>query len=208
MHIPASLTSSSTANASVSTGVIATVQSATQEGAIHVSPLVYSLLAVLLGFAGVWLARLVTIDTEDKRLGRRQTRRETVPLTLIGALIVCPLIWQFNLAVPWASMIGLGVGYSVKLVLKIFGGGAVSAARAIARRAADELIDDQEEDRKRLEAPRVSAPAAPRLQTGIIPADKPMEGTDELIADLDRLPSSTGTGGAPPRPRRLPSPKE
>jgi hypothetical protein len=134
-----------------------------------------------LGLIGVYLARLVTIDAENKRLGRIQTLRETRPLTWIGVLIVCPFIWHFNIAVPWASMIGLGVGYSVRVVLKIFGGGAVSAARILARRAAEAL-----EDEERAASDRPTMPPAV-----ILPPDN--EGPDgparkSLMDRLNKIP--------------------
>jgi hypothetical protein len=174
---------------------VAIVQSATS-GSIAVDPSLYTLIAVALALVGVYLARLVTIDAENKRLGRVQTLRETGPLTWIGVLIVCPLIWHFNIAVPWASMIGLGVGYSVRLVLKIFGSGAAGAARAFVRQAAAEF---DEQPAPPPAAPPLDAPGARHVAV-ILPPDKvvdPMQGP--LLAQLDELPD---TPPLPPRSKK------
>lgn len=135
MLLPHLLQSDASKAAAATTG-IAAVRDFSAPVVIEVSAWAYTAFAVLLSLAGVYLARLVTIDAENKRLGRVQTLRETGPLTWIGVLIVGPLIWHFQIAIPWSPIIGLGVGYSVRAMLKIFGGGAVASARAMLRGAA------------------------------------------------------------------------
>lgn len=174
-----------------SLGAVSAVQSVAS-GTIQVNDLVYTGIAAALGLAGVFMARLVTIGDENRKLGRIQTWRETGPLTWIGVLIVCPFIWHFDIAIPWASMIGLGVGYSVKIVLKVFGGGAVNAARILARRAADAL--DEEND---VGSPALDAPGAKRPAVILPPTDAP---TDQaaLLEQLRSVPSTlppTGKNG-------------
>jgi hypothetical protein len=202
MSILTELSSSSASRAAISTGIVATAQSSAQHTPLfEVNPALYSLLAVVLALAGIYLARLVTIDQEDKRLGRKQTYRETGPLTWIAVLIVCPMIWQFDIAPQYASVIGLGVGYSVRLVLKIIGGATTSAARALARQAVDAL-DQQKGDTPALTAP--VAPPPPPLQrpaAQYLPPDN--EGPDGaaramLIEHLDQVPSVPGKPSPPP----------
>jgi hypothetical protein len=195
MPIP-HLLSSDAAKAGLSTGTFAVVQDAARGGILHLDPALYTLFAMLIGLAGVWLARLVTIGDENKKLGRVQTLRETGPLTWIGVLIVCPVIWHWDIAVPWASFMGLGVGYSVRIVLKIFGGGAVSAARAIARRAADALdeqgipSDDATPPAAPLPAPvqkHLDAPGARPAAVLLGPTDMPADQA-ALIEQLKGIP--------------------
>ncbi len=171
------------------TAVVASTAQQIGTGTIEVPTAIYTATAVLLGLVGVYLARLVTIGDENKKLGRVQTWRETGPLTWIGVLIVCPVIWHFDIAVPWASMIGLGVGYSVKVVLKIFGGGAVSAARAVARRAADALEDEQAAGTAPRVQTRLDAPGALPAAVVIPPTDHPAD-QQALIEQLRAVPPS------------------
>lgn len=125
-----------------SSALAASLTAAAHEAAnqtIQVPASLYALLAVALALIGVYLARLVTIDAENKRLGRRQSLSETGPMTWIGILMVCPLVWHFEIAVPWAAFLGLGVGYSVRMLLKIVGAGVVSGARGMMRGMASNL---------------------------------------------------------------------
>lgn len=138
MFLPA-LLQSPAAKASIATTGIATARELSDPNIIQVSPWVYTAIAVLLSLAGVYLARLVTIDAENKKLGRIQTMRETGPLTWIGVLVVGPMIWHYNIAIPWAPIIGLGVGYSVRAMLKVFGGGAIASAKMMLRQASAAL---------------------------------------------------------------------
>lgn len=131
-----SLHFSSIAKSSVATASVAAVQST---GTIEIDAGLYTVLACALALVGILLSRLVTIDAENRRLGRRQTWRETGPLTWIAVLIVCPLIWHYKVAVPWAALIGLGVGYSVRIILRILGDASANAARAVAERTVDAL---------------------------------------------------------------------
>jgi hypothetical protein len=189
------LLSNDAAKAGLSTGALAAANGVAQGNTLQLDPVFYTLFAMLIGLAGVWLARLVTIGDENKKLGRQQTLRETGPLTWIGVLIVCPVIWHWDVAVPWASFMGLGVGYSVRIVLKIFGGGAVSAARALARRAADAL---EEEGIAPAPAPppaplpapvqsRLDAPGARPAAVLLGPTDHPAD-QEALIEQLRGIP--------------------
>jgi len=129
----------SIAKSSAATTSAAAVQSAK----IEVDASLYTLIAIALGCAGIMLARMVTIEAENKRLGKPQHWRETMPLTGIAVLIVCPAIWHFEIAVPWAALIGIGVGYTVRVILKILGAATVDMARSMAERAVDALPGDR-----------------------------------------------------------------
>jgi hypothetical protein len=166
------LLQSNAAKAAAATTSIAAARDAAGPVVIEVSAWIYTSFAVLLSLAGVYLARLVTIDAENKRLGRVQTMRETGPLTWIGVLIVGPLIWHFEVAIPWAPIIGLGVGYSVRAMLKVFGGGALASARYMLRGAAAALEEKE------------SLAAVP------VPDDDPhIEAMKPLLAKLDDVPA-------------------
>jgi hypothetical protein len=125
---------SNVVNAAAATTTVSVAATATPAGMIEVSASLYTIIAVCLALVGVYLARLVTIDAENKRLGRRQTFRETGPLTWIAVLVVCPLIWHYRVAVPWAALIGLGVGYTVRIILRLLGSTAVGFSQAMAER--------------------------------------------------------------------------
>lgn len=130
-------------SSSASVGAAATATAIAQKVAandtLFIPAWAYMCVSVAAALAGVYLARLVTINDENKRLGHVQSFSETGPLTWIGVLIVCPLIWHYSVAVPWAAMIGLGVGYSVKIILRILASAAEGAARGMASRAAEAL---------------------------------------------------------------------
>lgn len=157
---------SSSANVGAAATATAIAQKIATNDTLFIPAWSYTVLSVLLALAGVYLARLVTINDENKKLGRVQSFSETGPLTWIGVLIVCPLIWHYSVAVPWAAMIGLGVGYSVKIILRVLGSGAAGAARGMATRAAEALGG----------APAVRGDAEERAQSDIIdrmPKDLP-----------------------------------
>lgn len=124
--------------AGAAAGVVASLQTASQS-VIVIDRWLYSVLAVAISLIGVWLARLVTIEEENKRLGRVQRLSETGPLTWIGVLLVAPAVWHWQLPVPGAAVLGLGVGYTVRIVLKIIGSATTAAARALAQQAAEAM---------------------------------------------------------------------
>jgi len=165
--LTAQLLPSNAVKAAAATAGLAVVRDQ-QTVMIEVSGGLYTCIAVLLALIGVYLARLVTIDAENKKLGRIQTLRETGPLTWIGVLIVGPLIWHFKIDIPYASMIGLGVGYSVRAVLKVVGSSAVASARAMLRGAAAAMEDQQ--------------------SLSAVPPAAPTAADDDLIEQLDQIP--------------------
>jgi hypothetical protein len=97
-----------------------------------VSGQVYQLGCLALGLLGVWLARTVFVDQENRKLRRRQKLRETMPLTLAGMLVVGSFLWDANTTLAKASLFGLSVGYGTMLILKMLGRMAPGLARAIA----------------------------------------------------------------------------
>lgn len=164
------------------TTMIAAAQQAAS-GTIEVSVDFYYLLSALFALIGALLARKVTIRNQNKKLGRRQTVDETWPLTMIAILIVCPIIWHFQVAIPWAALSGLGVGYVVETILTILGRGAITAARAAVREAAAAMDENEtpHPDTKTgvAEALHQTYPVAPEL---------PGDMRKTLETDMDGLP--------------------
>lgn len=155
------------------------------DGTIAVPADLYSLIAVCLGLAGVYAARLVTIVDEEEATGTRRSYRQTGPLTWVAILIICPLIWHFDIAIPWASLLGLGVGYSVRVVLRILGDGTADAARGFVRRATG--IEPAPPP-----PPALDAPGAAKHTAVILPPNMPDPESQKLIGKLDELPDSEG----------------
>ena len=87
------------------------------------------------------VARMVYIDQENKRLGRKQTIGETLPLTIVALLIAMPFVWKHREEITIAPLIGLGVGYSALLLLKLIGRATIVAARTMAQEVALSLSD-------------------------------------------------------------------
>jgi hypothetical protein len=80
-----------------------------------------AIVSLALGLAGVALARTVFVDRENRRIGRRQTFRETIPLTLIAMLVAGVIIWDGGLGYSKAAFTGLGVGWTAILILDVIG---------------------------------------------------------------------------------------
>jgi hypothetical protein len=97
---------------------------------IIVSVTVFEGISILLGVLGVILARLVYVDAENKKLGRRQTVRETMPLTMVALLIAGPFIWKHRDAITVTPLLGLGIGWSALLLLKLAGTAVAAGGRA------------------------------------------------------------------------------
>lgn len=144
------------------------------DGTLSLGPTAYSAVAVVLALIGVILARMVSVNDENKRLGVTQPWRDTGPLTWIAVLMVCPFIWHYQVAVPWASLIGLGTGYSVRIILRILGVGMINTARAMARQTGEALQE-------------VSAPSLP-------PAPEEAKRITSAIRHLDHLDDSRPSG--------------
>lgn len=82
------------------------------------------------GLWGVVLARWVFVNRENRRLPGRQSWRETLPLTLVAALITGVIIHDQQLGLSAAAFTGLGVGWAAVLLLDILGERIVAAFRA------------------------------------------------------------------------------
>lgn len=182
MLITDQLLSSTTAKAGLSTTAVAAV-ARVNDGTIQVSNFWYSVLSVGLALAGVYLARQVTIGEENRTLGREQSYRETGPLTWIGILIICPFIWHYNIAVPWASLLGLGVGYSVRVLLRIFGDGTVAAVREFLRRAGAGPAAPAAPAPPPAAPPTLDAPGAKHVATILPPTTTPEQ--HRLLGRID-----------------------
>ena len=79
------------------------------------------LISLLLGLAGVWLARMVFVDRQYRKSGRRQKMVETLPLTGVAMLIAGGIIWDNELGVSKAIFTGLGVGWTAVVLLDVIG---------------------------------------------------------------------------------------
>ncbi len=91
-----------------------------------------SILAVALGLLGVMLARTVFVDRENRKLGRRQKLRETLPLTGVAALISGVLIYDNQMGYSTAAMTGLGVGWTAILLLDVIGKRIIDPSAGVA----------------------------------------------------------------------------
>lgn len=88
------------------------------------------LVSLGVGLWGVVLARWVFVNRENRRLPRRQTWRETAPLTLTAMLITGVVVHDRDLGLSAAAFTGLGVGWSAVLLLDLFGERITAAFRA------------------------------------------------------------------------------
>jgi hypothetical protein len=73
------------------------------------------------GILGVILSRTVFVDRESKRTRKRQTIRETMPLTLVAILITSVLTVDYHLVLSKAAFLGLGVGWTAVFALDVIG---------------------------------------------------------------------------------------
>lgn len=80
-----------------------------------------AVISLILGLLGVLLARTVFVDRENRKLGRRQRLRETLPLTLTAMLISGVVIWDNQMGFSTAAFTGIGVGWTAILLLDVIG---------------------------------------------------------------------------------------
>ena len=88
------------------------------------------LVSLAVGLWGVALARWVFVNRENRRLPRHQSWRETLPLTLVAALVASVVIIDRDLGLSAAAFTGLGVGWTAVLLLDLFGERITAAFRA------------------------------------------------------------------------------
>ena len=88
------------------------------------------LVSLAVGLWGVALARWVFVNRENRRLPRHQSWRETLPLTLVAALVASVVIIDRDLGLSAAAFTGLGVGWTAVLLLDLFGERITAALRA------------------------------------------------------------------------------
>lgn len=67
------------------------------------------------------LARTVFVDRQNAALGRRQTFRETLPLTLAAMLIAGVVIVDRDFGFSAATFTGLGIGWTAIVLLDVIG---------------------------------------------------------------------------------------
>lgn len=89
------------------------------------------LVSLIVGLTGVWLARTVFVTRENRRLQRRQTWKETLPVTGVAMLITGAWIWDSHPSISIAAFTGLGVGWTTVLLLDLFGESILSWGRRV-----------------------------------------------------------------------------
>lgn len=97
---------------------------------IWTSDTTQAIASVLLGLLGVAIARKVFIDRENRRLRKAQPWHSTLPLTLAAMLITGVLVWDNKLGLSSSVFTGLGVGWTVILILDLIGDRAMNVIRA------------------------------------------------------------------------------
>ena len=88
------------------------------------------LVSLVVGLWGVVLARWVFVNRENRRLPRRQPWHETLPLTLVAALVAAVVIVDRDMGLSMAAFTGLGVGWAAVLLLDILGDRVTAALKA------------------------------------------------------------------------------
>lgn len=105
-----------------------------------------AMLSVSLGLMGVVLARTVFVDRENRKLKRKQSFRETAPLTAVAMLIAGVWIWDQKLGLSMAVFTGLGVGWVAILLLDILGKRVTAALRALLSADPQETLPSEMKD--------------------------------------------------------------
>lgn len=152
-------------------GAVAGAAAAPAANMIHVPVDYFQAITMLFGIVAVVLARMVFIDDENKKLGRKQTLRETLPLTGVALVFAAPLMWQNRMSIVLPVFIGAGVGYSTILFLKIGVRVALGTVRSVAKEVLAALPDmpvsaEPDDDAEKLIAQLDNVPDVP-------PAEKP-----------------------------------
>jgi hypothetical protein len=94
-----------------------------------------TLISLAVGLVGVWLARIVFVNRENRRLDRRQPLSDTLPVTLAACLIAGAIIYDQRLGISASAFLGLGVGWTTVLLLEFFGDNILNAMRALTGRS-------------------------------------------------------------------------
>jgi biotin transporter BioY len=81
------------------------------------------------GLIGVWLARIVFVNRENRRLEKRSPLRETLPVTLAACLIAGAVIYDQHLGISASVFIGLATGWTTVVILELFGDRFVNSIR-------------------------------------------------------------------------------
>jgi F0F1-type ATP synthase assembly protein I len=104
---------------------------ATAPVTLSLSDLPTTAVSLAVGLVGVWLARIVFVDRENRRLQRRQTWRQTAPVTGIAMLIVAAIVNDRHIGLSASAFLGLGVGWTTVLLLDIVGERTVKVLRTM-----------------------------------------------------------------------------
>lgn len=79
------------------------------------------LISLGVGLVGVALARWVFVNRQNRRQRKKESWKETLPLTLVAMLITGVLVWDRRLGVSASAFAGLGVGWVAVLLLDVVG---------------------------------------------------------------------------------------
>lgn len=89
------------------------------------------IVSLAVGLLGVSLARWVFVNREVRRVGRKETISETLPLTLTAMLITAVIVYDRKLGLSSAAFTGLGVGWGAVLILDIIGERVLAGLRGV-----------------------------------------------------------------------------
>lgn len=88
-----------------------------------------ALVSLGVGLIGVALARWVFVNREVRRTSTHQSWKETLPLSLVAALITGVIVVDRKLSVSASAFLGLGVGWAAVILLDILGDRVTAAIR-------------------------------------------------------------------------------
>lgn len=83
------------------------------------------------GLVAVALSRWVFINREMRRVRRRESWHETLPLTLVAMLIAGVIIHDRHLSLSASVFVGLGAGWTAVVLLDILGQRTMDGLRAL-----------------------------------------------------------------------------
>lgn len=120
-----------------------------------------ALISLALGLVGVLLSRMVFVDRQNAKLGRRQSLRETIPLTLVAMLIAGVVIIDRNFGFSAATFTGLGIGWTAIVLLDVIGKRILDPSSIVIQEAPNLLKpvpEDMVETTERIEQKALASP--------------------------------------------------
>jgi hypothetical protein len=90
-----------------------------------------TLVSLSVGLIGVWLARIVFVSRENRRLEKPTPFLSTLPVTLAACLIAGAVIWDQHLGISASVFVGLGTGWTTVLILEFAGDRLLNSLRVL-----------------------------------------------------------------------------